>query len=71
MIVDEPSFALKQLETVELVAVTEEGKTKCTYSYYPARLTAMLSVGVLIIVSILGMDYLQGVSEMAIYKIGV
>jgi NAD(P)H-quinone oxidoreductase subunit 2 len=71
MIVDEPSFALKQLETVELVAVTEEGKTKCTYSYDPARLTAMLSVGVLIIVSIFGMDYLQGVSEMAIYKIGV
>ena len=71
MIVDEPSFALKQLETVELVAVTEEGASKPTYSYDPARLTAMLSVGVLIIVSIFGMDYLQGVSEMAIYKIGV
>jgi hypothetical protein len=71
MIVDEPSFALKQLESVELVAVTEDERKKCGYSYDPARLTAMLSVGVLIIVSIFGMDYLQGVSEMAIYKIGV
>jgi len=70
MIVDEPSFALKQLEAVEVVAVTE-GISKCGYSYDPARLTAMLSVGVLIIVSIFGMEYLQGVSEMAIYKIGV
>lgn len=70
MIVDEPSFALKQMEC-QLVESSEQ-TSSCPFSACePAKLTAILSAVVLIVVSIWGMDYLQGVSEMAIYKIGV
>ncbi len=75
MIVDEPSYALSAQSEASLSNSSSDEKisfiTKLKHCYDPAKFTAMLSVAVLIVVSIWGMDYLQGISEMAIYKIGV
>ena len=58
IIVDSPSHKLQ--------STVDEGP-----AFDFTKLSAVLSTALLVVIGIWGMDFLQGMTEMAIYKIGV